>query len=102
MPNYQRILKDCFWDLNFTEDKIKEIINGDDFRRKMFLFDKILLNSTSLFEDLSIFDIACLRKLLDKYKISEFNKDYIFRRKNLVEVFFFNKPLLIDDLKWQI
>lgn len=30
MFNYQRIQKDCFWDLNFTSDGIEAIIKNDD------------------------------------------------------------------------
>ena len=43
------IIKDCFWDLNFTDKDIKDIINSKDIKRKSFLFNKILLNSTNLF-----------------------------------------------------
>ena len=39
---------------------------------------------------------------LENYKIPEFNAEYAFRRKNIAEVYFFDKPLLIDELKWTI
>jgi len=64
------------------------------------LFEKILLNSTSLFNDLKIFDIKDIEIYLEEYKIPRFNSEYAFRIKNLAEVYFFNKPLLIDELKW--
>ena len=64
------------------------------------LFEKILLNSTSLFNDLKIFDIKDIEIYLEEYKIPRFNSEYAFRIKNLAEVYFLNKPLLIDELKW--
>lgn len=100
MIDYDRIKKDCFWDLNISNDEIDEMINGSDFRSKAFLFEKILLNSTNLLRDLSIFQRNELRVLLEKFKVPEFNYDYVFRRKNIAEVYFFDEPLLIDELKW--
>ena len=96
MINYDRIKKDCFWDLHISNNEIDSIINGEDIRRKNMLFEKILLNSSSLFNDLAIFDIKQLSELIENYKVPQFNANYAFRRKNLVEVYF----LLIDELKW--
>ncbi|MGM0609316.1 MAG: hypothetical protein ACQESP_12980 [Candidatus Muiribacteriota bacterium] len=100
MYSYQRILKDCFWDLNVTKDDIKNIINSDDTKKINMLFEKILLNSTALFHDLEVFDKKQLKTLLENYKTPRFNGEYAFRRKNMAEVYFFDKPLLIDELKW--
>lgn len=100
MIDFERIKKDCFWDYSFSDEElIRMALDGDDKERR-FLFQKILLNSTSLFNDLKIFKIDDLRVLLENYKVPKFNHDYIFRRKNLAEVYFFDKPLLIDELKW--
>ncbi|MFP4487644.1 MAG: hypothetical protein ACLFOC_11845 [Campylobacterales bacterium] len=98
--NYSRIKKDCFWDLDISEADIENIIKRNDERKKKMLFEKILLNSTALFKDLKIFDLSELETYLETYKIPRFNGDYAFRRKNLAEVYFFDKPLLIDELKW--
>ena len=102
MINYDRIKKDCFWDLEISNDAIDAIIRGEDMRKKSILFEKILLNSTSLFKDLAIFEVKQLSKLTDNYKVPKFNADFAFRRKNLAEVYFFDKPLLIDELKWVV
>jgi len=32
MPNYERILKDCFWDYNFTPQEIKKMALSEDAR----------------------------------------------------------------------
>lgn len=100
MVNYLRIKKDCFWDLDISRKEIDDIANGNDLRKKSYLFEKILLNSTKLFIDLEIFKKDDLRVLVENFKIPKFNHKYAFRRKNMVEVYFFNKPLLIDELKW--
>lgn len=102
MANLQRIIKDCFWDYDISENDILDILKSNNIREKAFLFEKILLNSTRLFHDLKIFNKSDLKLLLDEYKLPNFNRDFAFRRKNLAEVYFFNKPLLIDDLKWII
>jgi len=83
-----------------TIDDIKKIVDSDDIKKINMLFEKILLNSTALFHDLEIFDKKRLKMLLENYKIPQFNKEYAFRRKNMAEVYFFDKPLLIDELKW--
>lgn len=100
MYSYERIHKDCFWDLSLTSDAIKNILEGDDTRKLNMLFEKILLNSTAFFSDLEIFDKKQLETLLENYKIPRFNADFAFKRKNMAEVYFFDKPLLIDELKW--
>ncbi len=100
MIEFSRILKECFWDVDIQASEIKEIISGQDFRKKQFLFEKILLNSTKMLRDLSMFESSELQGLLDNLKIPSFNYDYVFRRKNIVEVYFFNSKLLIDELKW--
>ena len=100
MVNFERIKKDCFWDYNFSDEEISALASSDNTRERNFLFQKILINSTSLFNDLKIFKRDALFNLLTEYKIPQFNHDYIFRRKNIAEVYFFDKPLLVEELKW--
>ena len=100
MINYERIIKDCFWDLNITSKNIDEILHKNDLRRKKFLFNKILLNSTRVLIDLEIFKSDELKQMIEEYKVPTFNHDYIFRRKNIAEIFFLNKPVLVEELKW--
>ena len=100
MVNIDRIKKDCFWEYNFSNEEIVNIAKRGDKRQKQFLFEKILLNSTSLFNDLKIFSKKDLKELIENYKIPSFNKNYAFKRKNIAEVYFLNKPLLVNELKW--
>ncbi len=102
MTDYNRIIRECFWDLNITGEDIQNFLSGSDLRAKTFLFEKILTNSTKLLLDLQLFNKGVLKKIMENYEIKQFNRDYLFRRKNIAEAFFFNKPLEIDELKWQI
>ncbi len=100
MINYERLITDCFWDLNISSKDIERIMHSEDIRQKAFLFEKILLNSTKLFIDLEMFNKQDLEVFLENYTVPQFNGAYIFRRKNMAEFYFFNKPLLIEDLQW--
>ncbi len=100
MTYFTRIKKECFWDLSFTEEDVKKIILHGSTKDKSFLFEKILLNSTQLFDDLSMFSVEEIKYFIEHYRVSEFNKEFVLRRKNLVEVYFLKKPLKIEELKW--
>ena len=100
MADYQRIIKECFWDMQMRPSDIDEIIQVSDVVKKTLLFEKILLNSTHTFQDLLLFKKDELKVLLENFNVPRFNKEYIARRKNMVEVYFFDAPLTIDELRW--
>jgi len=95
-----RLLKECFWEYNFNWDDILKMANSKDWREKKFLFEKILLNSSKMIKDLKIFNLDDLKKLIQEYKIPQFNYKYAFKRKNIAEVYFLNKEVLVNELKW--
>lgn len=99
---YSQILKDCFWEYNFNKEKIHKLSTSKEFSEKKFLFEKILLNSTEFLRALEIFNSEDLIVLIEDFKIPEFNYEFIFKRKNLVEVFYLDKPLLIKELQWTV
>ena len=100
MINYERIIKDCFWDLKIDAKEIDTILLHSDMSKKAFLFEKILLNSTQMLADMQIFEKDDLKILIENFKVPKFNAEYIFKRKNMAEVYFLDKPLEIDELKW--
>ncbi|RLA83602.1 MAG: hypothetical protein DRG78_03935 [Epsilonproteobacteria bacterium] len=100
MYNLGRINKECFWDYHFKNEEILKIAEGDNIREKKFLFAKILLNSTEMFQDLEIFCHDDLEQFINEFQVSSFNYDYIFKRKNVAEVYFLDKELLVDELRW--
>ncbi len=100
-PNHS-LIKDCFWEYNFTAADVKKIIKSGNMREKQFLFEKILANSTHLFRDLKIFTRDNLEILIGSYTVPAFNREYLSRRKNMVEYHFFNQELTIEELKWTV
>jgi len=53
---YHQILKDCFWDYDFTSSDIENMVKNNDEREIKFLFGKILENSTQMLKSMEIFD----------------------------------------------
>ena len=100
--NYKKLNKDCFWEYTFSEEDIDSLAHSDNFKEKQFLFEKILLNSTQFLFTLEVFERKDVRELIEAFKVPSFNHDFIFRRKNMAEVHFLAKPLLIDELKWEV
>jgi len=98
--NYDRLIKECFWEYNFTPDEIDKLIHSDNINEQLFVFEKILANSTDLLNDMELFDLKDLETLVEKYVVPTFNYAYLARRKNIVEYYFFDKPLEIEELKW--
>jgi len=97
---YKRIISDCFWDSNITVEDIFKMLHSGNIRAEKYLFEKILINSTNLLSDLELFKRDELKIIMKEYKIPTFNYNYIFRRKNIAEVYLFDAPLLVDELKW--
>ena len=100
MYNLDRIRKEFFWDYHFTNDEILSIANSANEREKKFLFSKILLNSNEMIQDLEIFSFNDLEIYLNDFQVSNFNYDYIFKRKNVAEAYFLEKKILVDELRW--
>lgn len=63
MDKFERIKKECFWEYDLYEDFLRNVGNINDFKIKKFVFEKILLNSSRLFEDLSIFSKEDIEKI---------------------------------------
>ena len=74
--HYETMIKTIFWEYNFSIDDIKLMASSEDLKKKKFLFEKILLNSTNLLNDLEIFKRDDLKYLVDDFRISEFNATY--------------------------
>ena len=96
----QQIIKDCFWEYDFSKKDIYKMARGDDFDAKKFLFSKILLNATDMIKSMKIFAKEDLKKLIESYKIPSFNSEFVKRRLNMLEFYFLDKELTITELKW--
>ena len=102
MKNEQitNILKDCFWEYNFKEEDIVSLATSKDKQEQIFLFSKILENAKELLKSMKIFDKKDLKRLIESYTLPTFKYEYMARRLNIVEYYFFNKPLTVNELKW--
>jgi len=96
----KNILKDCFWEYNFNENDIISLAKSQDRQEQMFLFTKILENAKELLKSMKIFDESDLKRLIESYTLPSFKHDYMARRLNIVEYYFLDKPLTINELKW--
>ena len=96
----KNILKDCFWEYNFSEEDILSLAKSKDKQEQMFLFSKILENSQELIKSMKIFDKKDLERLIKSYTLPTFKQEYMARRLNIIEYYFLDKPLTINELKW--
>lgn len=100
MEKFDRMRKECFWEYRLSNDEIKSLASSSNLKEQKFLFEKILLNSSAMFSDLKMFDSRQLKALIEGYQVPSFNYEYAFKRKNMAEVYFLNKPLVVDELRW--
>ena len=96
----KNIIKDCFWEYHFTEDDIISLAKSQDRQEQIFLFSKILENAKELLKSMKIFDKKDLESLIESYTLPTFKRDYMARRLNIIEYYFLDRPLTINELKW--
>jgi hypothetical protein len=94
------IIKDCFWEYDFSKKDIYSMANGNDMKAKVFLFSKILANATDMIKSMKIFSKDDLDKLVESYEAPSFNNDFLKRRLNMLEFYFLGKELTVTELKW--
>lgn len=94
------ILRDCYWDYDFSSNEIKSIINSDDFRKKQKLFSKIIHNSTDSLNSLLIFGEKDLKLLFDSFSAS-YNKKYIIKKVMILRNILFGEKNRILTLEWK-
>ncbi len=97
---YDRIIKESFWDYNFSKNDLINICKGDDYRSKKFLFDKILKNSSDVLNDLNIFSENDKIRLLKDFTPPEFNYDFVNRRFNILKRLILKENVDIWELSW--
>ena len=90
----ENILKDCFWEYNFTHEEIIALANSQNQKEQEFLFSKVLANSKELFKSMKIFKHDDLKRMIENYQIPKFNQDFFVRRINMLEYYFLDEPLI--------
>jgi len=97
---YERIIKESFWDYNFSVNDLINICDSNDYKSKKFLFDKILKNSSDVLIDLNIFSESDKIKLLKDFIPPKFNYDFINRRFKVLKRLILKEDVDIWELSW--
>ncbi|MCP4160440.1 MAG: hypothetical protein GY760_10225 [Deltaproteobacteria bacterium] len=101
MVDYNRIIKECFWDYNISKNEIISIAESNDFREKKHLFEKILLNSTDRIRSIKeLFKKNDLIELFDSISINRYNK-YAERNILVTRYFLLGENQKIKGLEWK-
>ncbi|HAQ62805.1 TPA: hypothetical protein DCR49_12590 [Candidatus Delongbacteria bacterium] len=96
-----RIIKECYWDYNINPEHIINIVNGNDYRLKKKLFEKIVYNSTHKLFDLGLlFNKKELKKMFDEFKPS-YNISYVERYVLILRNLLFGENNKIGILEWK-
>ena len=98
---YSKLIKDCFWEYDVTEDYIKKIVQSDQYKLKQILFSKIIYNSTDKARTLQVlFNTTLLQKLLSDFK-SSYNHKYIDRHVLMLKNILLRENNRIESLEWK-
>ncbi len=101
LVDYNKIIKDCFWDYNIEKKDIEEIIHSSNFRLKQKLFSKIIYNSTDKARTLqSLFDKETLVRLFATF-VATYNKKYIDKYLLVLKNILLNENNYIESLAWK-
>jgi len=98
--DYEKIIKDCFWDSNISENDLKKIIDSHDEREKRKLFSKIIYNSKDKLQALQIFTHEELKYFFLDFKVT-YNKKYINRCILVLKSLLLGEKYHINGLEWK-
>lgn len=99
--DFNKLIRESFWDYNITEEDILEIAQSNDFREKKHLFEKVLFFSTDRVRNIkSIFKKDDLEELFDSVSINQFNS---FAERNILiaKYFLLDKNIRVKGLEWK-
>ncbi len=100
MIDYQRIIKDCFWDYYVVPQDIINIIESNDKRELQKLFSKIIYNSKDKLKALKLFNPAQIKELFDNFKPT-YNERYINRHILVLRSLLLGEKHYIKGLEWK-
>ena len=98
---YDRIIKECFWDYHVSPDTIEKILTSNDMRAKQKIFSKIIYNASDKVVVLShMFDQKTLKILFDNFVVT-YNKEYIDKQVLLLRNILLGEKNRIESLEWK-
>ena len=101
MYNIERILTECLWDYDFSKEKILNIVNKGNKREKIFLLEKIFVNSSNVLCDIEIFPKKDISGFLENYKVPKFNFAFLNRRFKILKFLILKQNVDIPELRWK-
>jgi hypothetical protein len=96
----ERVRRECLWEYTFTEAEIFAMARKGTNREQMFLFSKLIENSTDILDDLSLFSPGDQQKLILGYKVPAFNCSFLNKRHKILQYFINNEDIDIPELRW--
>ena len=100
IPSCKKIRRECLWEYTFTESEIFAMARNGSDREKMFLFSKLIANSTDILNALSLFSLSDRHKLILDYKAPAFNFSFLSKRHKILQYFINNEKVDIPQLQW--
>jgi hypothetical protein len=96
----ERIQRECFWEFNLDASEIYAMARKGTDRDKMFIFSKLIENSTNILNDLSLFTLRDQRRMIHGYKVPAFNFSFLNRRHKILRHLIANEKVDIPELRW--
>lgn len=93
-------LKDCLWDYDLSKKEVEKIFSGDDFRKKEWLFARIVYHSQDKIGDLLKFSGDDLKILFDTFKFEArfgLSEDNFYALRNTM----LNERTFIKKYQWK-
>jgi nucleosome binding factor SPN SPT16 subunit len=100
IADIKRILKECLWDSNLDEEKLKKILLENDDREMYKLFSKIIYNSRDKLQALGIFSEDQLQRYFGKFQAT-YNEKYINKHILVLKSLLLGESHDIKGLEWK-
>ena len=98
--DYDKLLKEAFWDYQFSKEDLFRIAQSDNLREKKHLFEKILFNSSDRVRFIrTLFNKEDIEKCFNSISLNRFNK-HAERKILLAKHFLLDKSIRIKELEW--
>ena len=97
-------MKEIFWgDYDIDEKDVKKLANSDNYKENLFLFGKILYNSSNILRDIEIFDREKLKEILKKYEVKgDYKKEFVTKRLRILKSLILGTKEEIKELDWKV
>ena len=97
-------MKEIFWgDYDIDKKDANKLANSYNYKENLFLFGKILYNSSNLLRDIEIFNKEKLKEILKKYEVKgDYKKRFAIKRLKILKSLILGSKEDIKELDWKI